>query len=387
VRPERTESRSGRSPKSWTVARTVLASLGTLLLLIVVAETMAISYSTRIVGAASWRYEYVPYVGYLVLQSSPPDGSMGFTPTWGQAADGERVWMLGGSAVLGGNARPQPPAGVPPADLLRRSLPSAFAYEANEHGRSLSVLNFGQPGFNINQSRILFEEMLRRQPLPSVAVFYVGGTEVGLVAPYVGYPEMYERVRDRLERRVLPIRLRDELARESFKLPFFVNYLFNRRGKQLSPRADADRYNPFLALKVDNSEGSAASAVAAAIADSFAHNVRLLEGVCSEFGVRCFYYWQPLLCFKQTLTPWEARIMEGSPQNDYFCKRARQTRAAIEANPSLAGRDNFADLSTIFEEVSAPIFVDMTHIDEAPVTQQLGHRTVAKRLFSDIFPD
>jgi hypothetical protein len=301
-------------------------------------------------GAAErWRKlddVYVPYVEHLSRESTPgprgEDGSFaGFAPVYAVPPDGPPLWMFGGSTMRGGSGRrpdlicePERPCTIAShfSDLLRRG------------GRRYRVMNLGEYGYNINQERILFEELLHRRPRPAIAIFYAGATEATTDRPVAGYPLVYLQARPLMERRYSTQRLMTQLGDSRWKLPFLLDYLLNSHAAPPAPR-------PFGGL------GPQEEGFPADVASNYLHNLRLIRAVCKEFQVDCRFIWQPLR------------------------ERPAQVDAAVAAGVARSREKDFSDLSGLFAKDAPGVFLDWCHIDESTD----GNRRIAAAIYDRVF--
>ena len=82
------------------------------------------------------------------------------------AEDALVVWMFGGSTTWGEGQRDD------------FTIASYLARLAEDAGRPIRVMNFGQRGWTHFQEMILFEQLLASEPAPAVAIFYDGANEI-----------------------------------------------------------------------------------------------------------------------------------------------------------------------------------------------------------------
>ncbi|MCX6525952.1 MAG: hypothetical protein NTX58_14515 [Actinobacteria bacterium] len=76
------------------------------------------------------------------------------------------VWMFGGSTTWGEGQRDD------------FTIASYLARIAEDAGRPIRVVNYGQRGWTHFQEMILFEQLLASEPAPEVAIFYDGANEI-----------------------------------------------------------------------------------------------------------------------------------------------------------------------------------------------------------------
>jgi hypothetical protein len=82
------------------------------------------------------------------------------------ADDALVVWMFGGSTTWGEGQRDE------------YTIASYLARIAEDAGKPVRVVNYGQRGWTHFQEMILFEQLLASEPAPAVAIFYDGANEI-----------------------------------------------------------------------------------------------------------------------------------------------------------------------------------------------------------------
>lgn len=317
-------------------------------------------------------YRHVPFVEYAVDRIGHERTPDGFPPTWNAHQDAPGIWVFGGSTVHGGFTREPSTACEPERPC---SLPSRLSELLHERGLDHTVRNLGMLNYGIAQERILFEEMLRRNERPAIAIFYDGANDAETRAGIAGYPNEYPMIRDILEDREGPEFLVSRLERSPWKGLSLLDWLINRwhRSRVEPPPAP----NPFRAEAFDEDDEGP---FVADVLDAYRHHVRLIRMVCREFGVACFFVWQPLACYKTRLT--EAEMSSIGEARCGPHGRVTEVYARVAADPELVAMPEFANLALLFADRGETVFLDYCHVDEASG----GHRVIANRLLEVIEP-
>lgn len=334
--------------------------------LLVVAEIALIVWTKMLTPQLPFdEYTYVPFVAHLT-NIKDPNTTDGFRLAVGQDREGQPIWMFGGSTMQGGFSRETLEA----EPVEPRSLPSHVGVLLSEREQPYSVHNFGQANFNSTQERILFHELLLNHPRPAIAIFYDGVNDLKARSNSPAYPNEYRPIRAAIERRVTPQTFLAHLERARVKLPFLLNFITNDRG---TDKFRIEDFNPFLL--VDSSDVRFPQA----LAETYVHNVRILDATCRAFEIECYFFWQPTVCFKDHVTEIERQFVEESCQST----RATDVLGYLRSDPWLGQYPRFFDLTETFRSETAHLYFDYCHIDEATE----GHRVLAEAICDAVFDE
>lgn len=111
----------------------------------------------------------------------------------------------------------------------------------------------------------------------------------------------------------------------------------------------------------------------------YAANVRIIEGIAREHGIKPMFYWQPTIPSKQQLSPIERRLVTLEPfilgsYKPMFLRANELVREKLSTDP------NFADISGLFDDVQGTVYVDNEHYTEAASLR------IAERILKDVSP-
>ncbi|MGH7601422.1 MAG: hypothetical protein ACREA2_22345 [Blastocatellia bacterium] len=107
-------------------------------------------------------------------------------------------------------------------------------------------------------------------------------------------------------------------------------------------------------------------ALARAVIEIYINNVKLVQALSKSYGFKCLFYWQPVIYQKRQLTDYEGRAIElkhnYAGMKEFYAETyaVMQTRAEESLERDLALRD----ISSIFDQVREPIYIDYCHIGE-----------------------
>ncbi len=269
----------------------------------------------------------------------------------GTAAEGEdaiRVHCFGGSTIFGQGARDQ---GTIPA-LLQRELGKA--------GYRVALVNQGQCGYVSTQELIALQQLLKHGVRPHVAVFYDGVNDM-YTAEKTGRPDamMGEEILA-AEFALLSKERRGDLARAALAAAMPRTLRLLRQWVGLDLPASAPRPSPVRLTE------EAIAPLARAVMDAYAANVRAVRLLAQVHGFRAVFVWQPMLPTKKVKSRDEER-WEGTGSRDVALRRRLSAALASEfrRHPDLAGAEDAVDLSGLFDDEAAPVYVDYCHLTEA----------------------
>lgn len=274
-----------------------------------------------------------------------------------------RIFFFGGSTMWGTGARDA------------STIPALVGKGMADQGSPIVAENFGEAGYVSTQEVIAFQLEVRDGNHPAAAVFYSGVNDLFSVYQHrvAGLPhnegnrvtEFGLSLRDKRERlygtalsawmddRAIVRTLRKVVGRET------IRFDWGERGESGPWRKPVpeEQWPGDVARRFQ-----VGSKTAAAIADS--------RGIGSRF------YLQPTLFHKPVRTPYEQGVSTKHPGLDQLAISCYEAiRKEMETSPV---RDRFRDLSDIFKDESAPMFIDWCHIAEA------GNERIARAMEPDL---
>jgi hypothetical protein len=287
------------------------------------------------------RVEWAPFVGW---RHRPLAGTYhnfdarGLRRTWRppEAESGgkrpHRVFMLGGSTVMGMGARDD------------GTVPSLLARGLFEAGLAAEVTNMGQLGYVMAQEVAALIEELKRGNAPDLAVFTDGLNEVMTAEHHGTAGRLWQEANRRHEFNLIQPYRRADLLR------FAARALAPETAKALGlfePPAD-----PPARLAAADVER-----VAGDVWRHYAWNVRLVEDLAARFKFRALFFWQPAIFMKKTPTAYEERLKrEGdTPLFRSVYGQRLETLGTLE---------NAVDLSRAFEDLAEGVYYDAHHLTE-----------------------
>src|SRR5579875_2525769 len=245
----------------------------------------------------------------------------GLRPTPGEesaAPDAVRILCFGGSTMMGMGARDA------------HTIPAMLARRLGELGHRVAVTNYGQLGHNTTQETITLQRLLKAGERIDIAVFYDGVNEMACAEQTGRADGLFNEANRRAEFNLLhPDRRRDLVA------------------------AAADL------ARID------LEALARAVIETYAQNLRLIRMLGREYGFAPVFFWQPVITTKRVRSPDEqrwARDYTRDPEN-----RTRLYRAIIDERrrrPDLAAAPDAHDLSALFDDWAEPVYIDLYHLSE-----------------------
>jgi lysophospholipase L1-like esterase len=312
------------------------------------------------------RVDWKPYVewwqrpfsgGYVTLD----ERGLRRTPGENTAADrGIRILCFGGSTMMGMGARDE------------QTIPAVLARRLTELGHSVSVTNYGQLGHNSTQEAITLQQLLKAGERIDLAVFYDGINEMACAEQTGRADGLFNEARRQAEFNLLhPERRRDLiLAALSSVAPRTLRRLRQLTGLRLR--------GPLPVLEAELSRIDL-NRLASDVVAAYTANLRLVRLLAREYGFQPLFFWQPVITTKKDKTDDEQRW-----ENDYSRDPARR-RLLYETIiggrrrcPELASASDAIDLSSLFDDWSEPIYIDLYHLSEA------GNAAVAEAMLPTV---
>jgi lysophospholipase L1-like esterase len=278
------------------------------------------------------------------VPAAPPDGARPL-----------RIFMFGGSTVWGTGAR----------DAF--TIPSIVARQLAAAGVPADVTNYGESGFVSTQEVITLMLQIQKGNIPDLVIFYDGVNDTFSAfqqrvsgIPVNEFNRVIEfnlsndhRFRDRTRMVVRDIAARLVTIRTATR----VLGIDRRRGRAVEAQGQA---------RNDAEEKALADGVAA----TYRANMELVKALSERFGFDYLFYWQPSIYQKTQLTEFERAIPATGGR--FFAATYDAVRHRM------ADESRFHDLSLIFADVSAPLFIDAFHLGES------GNELIGGRIAADV---
>jgi len=287
----------------------------------------------------------------------------GLRPTPGEnAAEKEaiRILCFGGSTMMGMGARDE------------HTIPAVLARRLGELSHRVVAINYGQLGHNSTQEAITLQQVLKAGERIDVAVFYDGINEMACAEQTGRADGLFNEARRRAEFNLLHPDRRLELFAAAMiaAAPRTLRRLRQLTGLSLA--------GPMPAPEPDLSRVDI-GALAAEVVANYAANLRLIRLLAREYGFRPIFFWQPVLTTKRTLTRDEQRW--GKDYTKHPEARRRLYAAILDARRGcreIADANDTVDLSTLFDDRTDPVYIDLYHLSEA------GNAAVAEAMLPSL---
>ncbi len=238
------------------------------------------------------------------------------------------------------------------------TIPAILARQLTELGHSVAVSNYGQLGHNSTQETITLQQLLKDGERLDIALFYDGINEMAGAEQTGRADGLFNEARRRAEfNLLLPERRRDLLvAALMAAAPRTLRRLRQVTGLPLR--------GPAPALPADLSQIDLADLARQVIA-TYRENLRLIRALAREYGFRPIFFWQPVITTKKLKTADEQRWERDYTYNP--TARSHLYQAIIEERRLCRGlteAGDAIDLSALFDDWSAPVYIDLYHLSE-----------------------
>jgi lysophospholipase L1-like esterase len=273
-----------------------------------------------------------------------------------------KVFMFGGSTMWGAAARDD------------FTIPSLFAKEIKSKGLTCKVTNFGQSGHVSTQEVIELLLLLQSGNIPDAVIFYdgVNDTFAAFQHNVAGVPqnEFNREIEFNLLQKKEISSLAVQDAIKQFTLMRFLNGILDRVGVQ----KNSPPFKPLeLAKPISDKK-----LLAQAVVDMYASNIRLINALSESYGFKCLFYWQPVVYQKQHLTDYERYAIQLEYNFPGMKEFYEESYASLNKRAESLGKEvAFHDISSIFNEVREPLYIDYCHVSEN------GNGQIAKKMAED----
>ncbi len=284
--------------------------------------------------------EYYPYVGF---RFKPLEGnyvninsnSIRKTDNPCKKSNSIRIFMFGGSTMFS------------PGTIDRDTIPSIISRKLCDKNISAEVTNFGQSGYVNSQELIKLLLELRSGNIPDYVIFYDGAGEI--LSSYqnriAGFPQ----------------------NQENHQIEFNSRYKFNIISPLMQTNLMKLATTPKLTEKLQKKEQEIPNNLAKDTVEVYFQNKKIIDVLGKEYGFTAFYFWEPVLFTKKTLSEGEKKILQNKDMDTSFGKKTYKIIGPIK-------EDRFYDISNVFDNVNESIYGDWAHISDK------GNEIVAERM-------
>lgn len=253
------------------------------------------------------------------------------------------IFCFGGSTMWGWGARD---------NYTIASILSKLCNQQQAKGR-VKITNYSQLGYVSTQCVIDLFLQLQKNKIPDVVIFYDGLNDI-----FSAYQACAAG-----------------LAQNEFNRKFEFESTFNKKLlKQIVAQSPTVNYLKELVIgspKVTSQVRP--DRLIISLIDAYKRNVNIVTALGKQYGFKALFYWQPVLFTKQHLTPFESQLYE----NHKFWEDFYYRTEVMLRNKTMMP-ENFHNISTIFSEYSAPLYIDPWHVNEN------GNTLIAERMFEDL---
>ena len=275
----------------------------------------------------------------------------------------QKIFVFGGSTLWGTGARDQ------------FTIPSILSRELSNRGINASVTNFGETGDVTTQEIIELLLQLQRNDIPDIVIFYDGVNDV-----FSSYQQRIAGIPQNEYNRVTEFNMTRSGNKcwgvfSSLSIVRFCKGLGHKLGLQpelkIKPLA--------IPCLQNNRPCSNEQELIKRTINIYENNMKLTKALAESFGFRCFFYWQPTIFQKNSLTKCEKTEHDKQSHMKPFYEQAYE----LVDKKTSHWKQNYAfhNISDMFSDVQDPVYIDWCHLSEQ------GNRIVAERLAEDIFSE
>ena len=240
------------------------------------------------------------------------------------------------------------------------TIPSFYEDILCKEGLNVEVRNMGQFSYNNSQEVINFFLELKKGNIPDIVIFYDGANEFYARIP--GYPSEFKTME------VFMYYIQNRGSGNYF--PNTVRWI---RGRMASLGLK-ERYQAIDNLNIKYFDYPHEDVSYEKILDVYLQNIKTVKKMEEIFGFKSFFYWQPNLTTKKTLSASERAAMENKAYSwivDIYLESDETVSRFLE------GTDKVTDIRSIFDDFKDTIFLDDCH------KYPKGNRVIAERMVKD----
>ena len=326
-------------------------------------------YQAVDVGNMAW----APYVYWRAM---PYDGRLigidqfGRRKTWSSKkilranCDPVRIFMFGGSTMWGTGAR----------DGF--TIPSHLAKQLDRDGYCVEITNFGESGYVNTQELFALSLELRAQNAPDIAIFYdgVNDTYSAFQQRVAGLPQNEQN--RAAEFNLLNERWTEPLQKAALNVSVQNLSLLNLASGIVRRLAPASAQSDSASVQRRESAGEL-EGIAQDVGDVYMQNMGVAVALSEHFDFDILFYWQPTLFNKPLRSAFEQSEYDkvGVDLVQFF---EAAYSDLLEDNQISAIYPMFRDLTSVFETVSEPHYIDWNHLGED------GNGLIAAHIAEDV---
>jgi lysophospholipase L1-like esterase len=265
-----------------------------------------------------------------------------------------RVFLIGGSTMWGTGARDSGTI----ASALSRTIASDTTFGSTE------VVNLGESGYVSTQSVIRLELELRKGNIPDIVILYDGVNDV-----FAAYQNLQPGLPQNETHRATEFNLLKERGRmRRIWLDSLISRTFTA-GVVQSLRAMISSPPPPAPPHIE---------LAPEIVRLYRENLKIVEALAKQYGFIYEAYWQPVVFTKRSFSPYEQKQAD---LVGYARPLFQEVYSQVREDADLRDYKHFHNISTIFDTIGTPVYLDFCHITES------GNSVVARQMHADMKSD
>ncbi len=300
---------------------------------------------------APFRSEYVNIGSDSTRKTWNPEFAPGTSP--------KRVFVLGGSALMGVGARDE------------FTIPSYLSKELNAKRAAYEVKNYGQGGSTFTQEVIRLITLLRNGERPDLVIFYDGANDV-LSSYGTGRPGALM-----FENRLRALFEGDANELLAFSMKRIVGSFWERC--KLCALASRQKPSHRQQGAVSAAEEARLEKLAQGSAREYLSSLSLLDKLASAYGFPYMALWQPTLFSDDRRVGSEVDIERTDPQVEDG--RLRRYAEMFREELARSAPAAFRDLSAVLDNRENGVYLDGVHIAEE------GNEIVARAMADLVLRD
>jgi lysophospholipase L1-like esterase len=257
-----------------------------------------------------------------------------------------KVYVFGGSTTFG--------YGVPDDHTIPSYLQGAL--EEKYPDTHVLVRNFGQGFYYSSQEMLLLISLIKEGDIPDWAVFIDGGNDTAQLALRHDEPAYTPALKHLWEiRSGASSRQQSQTTWSWLPMARLAQILSSRLNSAAKTVESEPSMNRTIKSDVGFSEADK-HAIAEYVLSRYTSNMKTTRSICKDYGIKCYFVWQPHPGYKYDRTLHKSFPFEGAVPEHF---------ARVYSRMENMTGDDYLFLGDMLHGVSEKVFVDDVHYNEA----------------------
>jgi len=255
-----------------------------------------------------------------------------------------KIYVFGGSATFG--------YGVADDNTIPSFIQTILERQYPDY--SILVKNYGQGFYYSSQEMLLLISLIKDNDIPDFAIFIDGGNDTHQLHLKHDQPYFTNTLRDLWNfRRHVSY---SQPKRDYSWIPM-IRLAKGISRRLLALKSHKESRNPNKEKQINNLSPGTNEECSNAdyVVKRYKNNIRIIRSICCEYGIKCYFVWQPMPFYK-----YDRSLHRTFPYPGQIPKHWSEVYTGMKDYSSL----DFLYLGEFFENVFEKVFVDDVHYNE-----------------------